>query len=194
MRARLWWGAGALVVVLVAAGAAAWLLQGRDAGAAPPLDGEMRTFDVVQPPEPAPEVTFSDAAGNTLTLDDFAGQVVLVNFWATWCAPCVDEMPSLDRLQARSGGDGLTVLTLSLDRGGAAPVQRFFTRHGLEHLDAYLDPQGTAMRAFSITVLPTTILINGNGRVVGRYTGPAEWDSAEAVALVDYYLNRDTGG
>jgi len=191
---RVWLGAGALVVVLAAAGLA-WVLVGSGDGRdAPPLAGEMRTFEPAAEPEPAPDLAFTDAAGSSLTLDDFAGQVVLVNFWATWCAPCVEEMPSLDRLQARLGDQGLTVVTLSLDRDGAEPVAAFFAEHDLVHLEPYFDPSGAVLRAFEVMGLPTSVLIDEAGLVIGRYAGPAEWDSPEALALIGHYLGEGAAG
>ncbi|HET8726563.1 MAG TPA: TlpA disulfide reductase family protein, partial [Alphaproteobacteria bacterium] len=91
-------------------------------------------FETAGRPEPAPDISFSDAAGNSLTFDDLRGRVVLVNLWATWCAPCVEEMPSLDRLQARLGGDDFLVLPLSVDREGAAKVGPFYDELGIGHL------------------------------------------------------------
>jgi thiol-disulfide isomerase/thioredoxin len=191
---RVWLGAGALVVLVAAAGLA-WMLVGTgDGRSAPPLAGEMRTFAPAAEPEPAPDLAFTDAAGSSLTLDDFAGQVVLVNFWATWCAPCVEEMPSLDRLQARLGDRGLAVVTLSLDRDGAAPVAAFFAEHGLTHLEPYFDPTGRLMRSFEVMGLPTSVLIDEAGLVIGRYAGPAAWDSPEALALIGHYLGDGAAG
>ncbi len=173
------------VAALVAAGVTYYVTRGPTVHG-PSLEGPMAAFDLFETPRPAPEITFSDAAGNSLSLGDFAGQVVLVNFWATWCAPCVREMPSLDRLQAALGGDDFKVVTLSLDRGGADQVEPFFDQHGIEHLDAYFDPMGAAPRAFEAMGLPTTVLVDGEGRWVGSLAGDTEWDSREAQDLIRY--------
>lgn len=125
---------------------------------------------------------FVDGAGRDLTLDDFRGRVVLLNIWATWCAPCREEMPTLDRLQAQLGGDDFHVLPLSIDRAGLSPVQRFYEEIGIEHLGQYLAEDIRAMLAFAVIGLPTTLLIDRRGRERGRLMGPAEWDSAEAIA------------
>ena len=97
--------------------------------------------------------------------------MVLLNVWATWCAPCREEMPTLDRLQAQLGGDDFHVLPLSIDRAGLGPVQRFYDEIGIRHLG----------QSFAVIGLPTTLLIDRQGRERGRLTGPAEWDSAEAI-------------
>jgi thiol-disulfide isomerase/thioredoxin len=136
-------------------------------------------------PAPAPEVTFLDAEGEELSLADFAGKVVVLNLWATWCAPCREEMPSLDRLQAEHGGEDLQVVALSLDRGESLDkIRRFYDEVGIEHLALYRDPKATVSRAFRAPGLPTTIVIDAEGREVGRVLGGAEWDSEEAIALL----------
>jgi thiol-disulfide isomerase/thioredoxin len=136
-------------------------------------------------PKPVPEITFFDGDGNQVSLADFEGEVVVLNLWATWCAPCRTEMPSLDRLQARFGGNGLEVVALSLDRGDVAKVRDFFEELGIAHLAIYHDPQGRAGRALGAPGLPTTIVIDRSGQEVGRLLGPAEWDSDEAIAVIE---------
>jgi thiol-disulfide isomerase/thioredoxin len=135
-------------------------------------------------PTPAPALSFEDAQGEQLSLEDFRGKVVVLNLWATWCAPCRHEMPSLDRLQATQGGDDLQVVALSLDRGGLQQVEDFYQEIGVQHLGIYRDPTGAAGRELGALGLPTTVVIDPDGREVGRLLGPAEWDSAEALALL----------
>ena len=156
--------------------------------ARPPLSGDMRTFDLSQPPSPAPEISFSDLSGNTLGLEDFRGQVVLVNFWATWCAPCLRELPSLERLQAALSEDDFGLLAISIDREGGEKVSPFLEENGFDALPTYLDPTGGTATAFGVFGMPTTLLIDRQGRELGRYTGPAEWDEPEAVALIRFFL------
>ncbi len=157
----------------------------------PPLEGFLEgAFELSDPPVPAPQESFTDGSGRPVTLEAFRGQVVLLNFWATWCAPCVWEMPTLNKVQARLRGEGLAVVTVSVDRKGHAVVKPFLKRHGLVHLKAYLDPGYNLMRQFGQSGLPTTALIDAQGRVVGMMMGAAEWDSPEAVALIRHYLRR----
>jgi thiol-disulfide isomerase/thioredoxin len=127
-------------------------------------------------PQPAPEISVTDMAGDPITLADFKGKFVILNLWATWCAPCLKEMPSLAALQARLG-PALTVLAVSEDRGGANVVQPFVTEHGLDKLKTYLDPKSTATHAFAVRGLPTSLAIDADGRVLGRVEGGADWDS-----------------
>jgi thiol-disulfide isomerase/thioredoxin len=136
-------------------------------------------------PKPVPELTFLDGDGNEVALADFRGKVVVLNLWATWCAPCRREMPSLDRLQAKYGADGLEVIALSLDRGDVAKVRGFFDELEIANLAIYQDPKGRAARELAAPGLPTTVVIDRAGQEVGRLLGPAEWDSAEALAVID---------
>lgn len=136
-------------------------------------------------PKPVPEIAFFDGDGNQVSLADFEGEVVVLNLWATWCAPCRREMPSLDRLQARFGGNGLEVIALSLDRGDIAKVREFYEELGITHLAIYHDPQARAGRELGAPGLPTTIVIDRSGQEVGRLLGPAEWDSDEAIAVIE---------
>lgn len=156
---------------------------------APPLRGQFAdNFILSEPPKPAPEVSFSDRGGRDLTLKNFRGQAVLLNFWATWCAPCVREMPALDRLQARLGPEGLSVIALSVDRQGLEAVEPFYRRLSIEALDIYLDPANQVARSFTVPGLPTSYLIDPDGQMVGVLAGPAEWDSPDALALIRHYL------
>lgn len=150
----------------------------------PGLAGSMGNFLVHETPRPGPEITFRDAAGEETSLADFRGRTVLLNLWATWCAPCREEMPALDRLQARLGGPHFTVLAVSVDRGGADKVRAFFAEIGIERLGLYIDPSGEAALRAGAIGLPTTLLIGPDGRELGRLIGPAEWDSPEAIAFL----------
>lgn len=154
--------------------------------------GGLADFTAIDPPRLAPDTPFLDAAGRERTLADFRGRVVLLNLWATWCGPCVEEMPALDRLQARLGGEDFTVLALSQDRDGAARVEPFYREHGLAALEIYLDPQNRLMRALGAHGLPTTLLIDREGRIRRLLLGPAAWDAPEAVALIEAYI-RESG-
>lgn len=158
----------------------------------PPNSEFARDFSLLVPPVPAPLEVFTDLGGQRVRLADFEGQVLLVNFWATWCAPCVQEMPALERLQAELAGEGLQVLAVSIDRGGAKVVEPFAARLGLERLPLYLDPKSALARAFGIAGLPTSFLIDAEGQVIRILTGAAEWDSDEAVELIRFYL-KDGG-
>jgi thiol-disulfide isomerase/thioredoxin len=178
----------ALVLAVPAAGWAAFTLSHRliaDDGARPAL----RQFIPTDPPRPAPEIAFADGAGKSLSLADFRGKVVLVNLWATWCEPCIREMPSLDRLRAALPAQDLAIVLVSQDRGGDKVVAPFFAKLGLK-LETYLDPKSTVGHAFEVRGLPTSILIDREGRELGRVEGALDWDGAPAEALLRWYVAR----
>lgn len=133
-------------------------------------------------PRPILSPPFKDGDGQDLTLADFHGRTVLLNIWATWCVPCREEMPMLDRLEKHLGGSDFHVLALSIDRAGMGAVRRFYEEIGIRHLEIYLADQTRAMLGFGVIGLPTTILIDTQGRELARRVGPAEWDSPAAIS------------
>jgi len=132
-------------------------------------------------PRPLPDIRFEDQAGRDMSLADFRGKVVLLNIWATWCAPCRKEMPTLDRLQAKLGGPDFEVLALSIDAKGAPAVREFFRAIGAHALKLYVDPSMQAADALRVPGIPTTLLIDRAGRRIGQHVGPVEWDSTRNV-------------
>ena len=144
-------------------------------------------FELTVPPKALVDITFTDAGGALVRLDDKRGRLVLMNLWATWCPPCVREMPSLVRLQAEVGGPGFEVVAISEDRE-AKVIGPFYERLGLTTLAGYHDPYQRLIRLLKIPGLPTTILIDRAGNEIGRVLGPAEWDSPEAIALIRHYM------
>ncbi|KEZ75770.1 TlpA family protein disulfide reductase [Salinisphaera hydrothermalis] len=155
----------------------------------------MKLYDA---PWPVLSFRFTDATRHTLSLADFGGRVLLLNLWATWCIPCRKEMPSLDRLQARLGGPAFHVLALSQDKAGDDAVKRFFRNVGIHHLRRYVDSTGRSANVLGVFVIPTTLLIDWEGREIGRYVGAADWDSPAVIALIRRvvdapYPTRDPG-
>jgi thiol-disulfide isomerase/thioredoxin len=146
---------------------------------------------IVHPtPRATPKSPFTDGNGAAHRLADFRGRFLLLNFWATWCLPCVAEMPALDRLQAALGGTDFTVIPISQDHQGRSVVAPFYRRLGLTHLTVYLDDQTRLARAFEVRYLPTTVLIDRRGQEVARLVGDAEWDSPEAIELLRRFMKR----
>jgi thiol-disulfide isomerase/thioredoxin len=144
-------------------------------------------------PKAVPEIQFQDSDGKALTLADFRGKVVQLNIWATWCVPCRREMPTLDRLQAKLGGPDFQVLPLSIDRNGFEAITRFYAEVEVKHLGMYLDSSTEAAATLGAVGLPTTLLIDRDGREVGRLVGPAEWDSPDMVVFLRGYLGTQSG-
>jgi thiol-disulfide isomerase/thioredoxin len=148
--------------------------------------------------QPAPEgkhiptTAFIDADGNQKSLADLRGDGLIVNFWATWCAPCVKEMPALDRMAGAAPDRGLRVLALSADREGASVVRKFYDVNGIRHLPVAIDKMSRVARAIGIHGLPTTVLYDAEGRERGRITGIAEWDTPAVIAFLgDCLAARD---
>lgn len=137
---------------------------------------------------PAPDFAFLDPAGGERTLQDFAGRPLLVNLWATWCTPCVAEMPTLDRIAAaqedKSKGRGLAVLTISQDNQGLDAVKPFFAKHKLPHLTGYADPENRFGFSYATGLLPTSVLYDAQGKEMVRVIGAMDWEGAEAQALI----------
>jgi len=136
-----------------------------------------------------PDVRFRDEIGQDRALAEFRGRVVLLNVWATWCVPCRKEMPALDRLQGQLGGDDFLVVALSIDHDGVEAVQGFYKEIGIKRLGVYVDPSGKDTSALAVQVLPTSFLIDRNGREVARKMGAAEWDGSEPVSLIKGTMN-----
>jgi thiol-disulfide isomerase/thioredoxin len=159
------------------------------AGAAPAAEVPIETAA----PEPLPPLTFQTMDGQEASLANYAGKVVVLNLWATWCAPCREEMPSLDRLQAQFADRGLVVLALSVDRAGPERVQQFLDEIGVKQLHVYRDPKAAATRAVKVPGLPATLLVDRRGNEVGRVLGIAQWDGPAAVAAVEKLLAEPAG-
>lgn len=127
---------------------------------------------------------FFDDADRERKLSEYRGEAIVLNFWATWCAPCVEEMPALDRLRAALAGAGIEVLAVSEDFQGAKVVRNFYADQAIRHLPILVDKRQMLARGANILGLPTTLLIDPAGREVARVVGTAAWDSAEAVAFL----------
>jgi thiol-disulfide isomerase/thioredoxin len=177
--------AGLLIVLLSASWAGAAEGEGDM-----PRRAKLGEFVPSQQPAPAPAVSLTDVSGNTVELSDFKGRLVVVNLWATWCEPCLREMPSLERLQSKLG-DRIAVLGVSQDRGGNKTVEPFIAKLGLKSVKIFIDPKSVVGRAFEVRGLPTSLLIDRDGKLLGRVEGAAEWDSPKIMAVLDRFLSGD---
>ncbi len=178
-----------IFIIVLGASAAAWFVIDSSSDN-PPLEGWMAQFTLNDPPLPAPETELQTVAGEPVTLAAFKNKVVLVNFWATWCVPCVREMPSLDRLQASFDKKDFLILAVSVDRGGAKVVPPFLKKHEIKNLTPLLDRRMRLASALRVPGMPTSFLLNQEGLVVGSLPGIAEWDSSEAKTLIQHYVDK----
>lgn len=154
------------------------------------LQGWMAQFIHYTPARPAPDTPFLDESGKFVTFQALKGKVALVNFWATWCAPCLREMPSLDLVATMLAQEDFMVAAVSIDRDGAKTARAFLEKIGARQVRLFLDPKMELAGSLGVRGMPTTFLVDRQGHVVGALTGLAEWDSPEAVALIRSYLNK----
>jgi thiol-disulfide isomerase/thioredoxin len=137
------------------------------------------------------DIAFLAEGGREIRLSDFKGKPVVLNLWATWCAPCVEEMPSLDRLQRDF--PGVQVVAVSLDKQGEDKVREFYAEQGLKHLKIYADPSMKSLAALGVPGLPATILIASDGEEAGGVNGAYDWDAPDARAAVEGLLKQGGG-
>ncbi len=188
------WGVGIAGVTIAAAALWASLAGTPVRAEAPPIEGLIQEFTLTEGRPEVAALALTRADGTTLSLDDLEGRVVLLNFWATWCAPCVVEMPALDRLEAALGSDDFVVITASLDRQGHSLIVPFFEEHELTALEPLHLESPTAMKDFGLRGLPVTILIDREGQEIGRLMGDAKWDSFHAKELMRWAIAETESG
>jgi thiol-disulfide isomerase/thioredoxin len=152
-------------------------LAGLNKGAMAPLVARPQPIDL-------PGFTFVAGDGREKSLKDFAGQVVLLNIWATWCIPCREEMPALDKLEAKLGGENFAVVAVNIDKGGQEKAAAFLKETGATHLPLYTDPSGKLFATLKVVGMPTTLIIDRDGKEIARLVGPADWASPEAEAVI----------
>ncbi|MEM7398136.1 MAG: TlpA disulfide reductase family protein [Pseudomonadota bacterium] len=162
----------------IASGIGAGPLKGLNTGA-------MTAFVIRPEPAVLPEFAFEKPGGGEISSADLKGKVVLLNIWATWCVPCREEMPQLNALEAELGSDGFEVVALNIDKGGPDKAVKFLEETGATDLKAYYDPSGKLFAKFKAVGMPTTLLIDTEGKEMGRLVGPADWSSPEAKAIVE---------
>ncbi len=144
-----------------------------------------QAFQMNDSPQELPPIRFDGPDGSEMTLEDLQGRTILLNIWATWCPPCVKEMPMLDALQGRLGDDDFEVVILSIDKAGPDVVRAFLDKLGVTRLEPYFDDTMLSLSALRGGGLPVTLLIDPEGRELGRLTGPAEWDSEDMIGFLE---------
>lgn len=148
-------------------------------------------FTEFKSPWQVPELKFMNRKNREITLEAFRGSYVLLNIWATWCAPCREEMPALDRLQEKMGGPDFHVLPLSIDEANPSVIRRFYDDLGIKFLYVYQDPTGKVFWKLKFSGIPATILVDKNGKGIAYVVGPVEWDSEEVIDEIRGYLAKD---
>ncbi|MEY4159590.1 MAG: hypothetical protein RLZZ136_211 [Pseudomonadota bacterium] len=148
---------------------------------APGTETPTSSIDTLHKGSPLPSITVSDAAGHTLALASQTGKPLLINLWATWCGPCIAELPQLDAL-AKAGK--LRVVTVSQDMDNGAAIAPFLQQRGITQLEPWLDPQGDVAAHYNANILPTSVLYDAQGHEIWRISGARDWNSAESAALL----------
>lgn len=147
-------------------------------------EGDMRKLVVHEEPQPVSEAAFLGDGEAEMTLQDLKGEVAVVNFWATWCAPCREEMPTLAALEAELGDEGVRVVTIATGRNDPMEVARFLEEVGAGNLPEWRDPRQQLAREMGVLGLPVTVILDREGQEVGRLTGDADWSSESALAIL----------
>jgi thiol-disulfide isomerase/thioredoxin len=162
----------------VPAGGGASPLADLNKGAMAPLVARPQPIDL-------PQFSFVAGDGTEKSLKDFAGRILLLNIWATWCIPCREEMPALDKLEAKLGGENFAVVAVNIDKGGQDKAAAFLKDTGATHLPLYTDPTGKLFATLKLVGMPTTLIIDRGGKEIARLVGPADWASPEAAAVIE---------
>ena len=149
--------------------------------------GELRALAIHDTPRPLPEAALEGPDGAT-SLAEYNGRIVVLNFWAVWCAPCREEMPTLSALEAEFGGDDFAVVTLATGPNAPPAVARFFDEIGVDNLPLLRDPKAELSRAAGVFGLPATLILDRDGAEIARLVGPADWHSEAARAAVTALL------
>ncbi len=153
---------------------------------------DISQLKLTTPPTPSPSVTFLRPDGTQATLKDYLGKGIVLNFWATWCPPCVAELPSLDRLAATLAGSSIQVVAISEDLGdkAAAKVQKYYAAHAITRLPVLIDHFGKASDAFANQGVPTTLLIDAKGNLTARFEGGTDWSSPAAQEKIKQLIGQ----
>lgn len=174
-----------LIALIVLGAAILFLLQVKD-DTSINLPGQARLGNGV----PAPDFSLPALDGQRVRLSDYRGKVVLFNVWATWCLPCVEEMPSMERLHQTMSGEDFKILAVSIDASGAEAVRAFMKQHSL-NFTALSDPQNTIGSLYQTTGIPESFIIDRNGTIVAKVIGPRDWAAADTVGFLQELARKD---
>jgi thiol-disulfide isomerase/thioredoxin len=203
--------AGIAALALIGAGAGWYLLssdhadvaqagecraaQAKTANLEPLAKGEIAALNVNSRPKPPPAIAFAGGEGQPMSLADFRGKTILVNLWATWCVPCREEMPALDKLQTELGGNDFQVVAINVDTRNPDKPRAWLQENGIKNLAYHADPAGKLLQVLQksghVVGLPATFMVDPEGCEIAILKGPAEWDSPDALSFVRAALGRD---
>ncbi|MCH2540630.1 MAG: TlpA family protein disulfide reductase [Alphaproteobacteria bacterium] len=151
------------------------------------LKNELEDFELSKEKKNISNLTFKDHKEKEISFSDFKGKILLVNFWATWCAPCIKEMPSLDRLESKINGD-FDVIAISVDRDGVEKVTDFFDENKISNLEKFFDIKNSLAKEMNLYGVPTSFFVNKEGDLIGYYQGDMEWDNDTVINFINYLI------
>ncbi|MCY4445793.1 MAG: TlpA disulfide reductase family protein [Rhodobacteraceae bacterium] len=155
-------------------------------------EGELKSLIIHKDPQKIKPDSFLDPSQNEVHLDQFNGQVLVVNFWATWCAPCRKELPTLDRLQSHFNPEQVKIIVVHVGRTSAEVVSQFWQENQIQHIESYYDPKLKFSRSMSAIGLPTTVLITKEGEEFARLLGDIEWDQENVIQILENVLDTNS--
>jgi len=168
-----------------------WTVENFDALMRPGPPETLKNFKYYRGVTAIPSYVFERETGQAVKLSDYRDKLVVLNFWATWCPPCLAEMPALNTLAETGKDHDIAVLAVSLDQQGRSAVLEFFERTALPALDIFLDPTAAGPRLFGLKGLPSTYILHPNGAMIGYVAGPVEWDDPEVLDFLKSQLQED---
>ena len=151
------------------------------------LKNELEDFELSKEKKNISNLTFKDHKEKEISFSDFKGKILLVNFWATWCAPCIKEMPSLDRLETKINGD-FDVIAISVDRDGVEKVTDFFDENKISNLEKFFDIKNSLAKEMNLYGVPTSFFVNKEGDLIGYYQGDMDWDNDTVINFINYLI------
>ena len=151
------------------------------------LKNELEDFELSKEKKNISNLIFKDHKEKEISFSDFKGKILLVNFWATWCAPCIKEMPSLDRLESKINGN-FDVIAISVDRDGVEKVTDFFDENKISNLEKFFDIKNSLAKEMNLYGVPTSFFVNKEGNLIGYYQGDMEWDNDTVINFINYLI------
>ena len=151
------------------------------------LKNELEDFELSKEKKNISNLVFNNYKEEKVLFSEFKGKVLLVNFWATWCAPCIKEMPSLDRLKYKVGNN-FDVIAISVDRDGINKVKDFFDNNNIKNLEKFFDIKNSLAKEMNLFGVPTSFFIDKNGNIIGNYQGDMEWDNLTVIEFIKYLI------